>query len=83
MSFVTVTPRPIYLEDLAVSTSPSPTPVSEYVGGVGTTPLTPISMVLYSAFTQAANDSAAATAGVSVGYIYYNTTTSALKTRMS
>lgn len=83
MPFVTVTPRQIHLEDLSVTTSPTPTPSSQYVGGVGTTNLTPISVVLYSAFIQASDDTAAAAAGVNLGFIYYNTTSSALKARLT
>ena len=82
-SIVTISPRPIYLEDLAVSTSNAPATVSEEVMGVGTVPLTPISAVLYSAFTSYANDAAAAAGGVLVGQLYYNSTHSALHVRMS
>jgi hypothetical protein len=80
---LTLTPRKIYKEDLALSTSPSPTPISEYVLGVGNVPLNPINAVMYSSFGQYANDAAAAAGGVGVGYLYYNTSASAIKVRMS
>ena len=82
-SIVTVTPRRTFLEDLNVTTSPNPTPTATTVMGVGAVSLTPISAVLYSAFGQYANDSAAALGSIAVGQIYYNTSISALKARMS
>lgn len=82
-SSLTITPRPIYLEDLALSTENDPDQVDAVVGGVGTVPLTPITAVLYSAFGAYANDAAAAIGGVGVGYQYYNTGTNLLKVRMS
>lgn len=83
MAFLTVTPRPIYLEDLAVSTSQAPATVSEYVGGVGDTNLTPIAVVLYSAFSSYANDAAAAAGGVPVGGLYFSSAYNTLHTRMA
>ncbi len=80
---LTLTPRKIYKEDLALSTSPSATPISEYVLGVGNTPLNPVDAVLYSSFGQYSSDAAAAAGGVGVGYLYYNTSTSKIKVRMS
>lgn len=82
-SIVTISPRSIYIEDLALSTSNAPATVNEEVMGVGTVPLTPISAVLYSAFSSYANDVAAAAGGVLVGQIYWNSTNSALHVRMS
>ena len=82
-SIVTISARPIYLEDLAVSTDNSPTPVNEEVMGVGTVPLTPISVILYSDLHSYANDAAAAAGGIGVGYWYFNSTTSLPKTRMT
>jgi hypothetical protein len=82
-SIVTITPRKTFLEDLNVTTSPNPTPTATTVMGVGAVSLTPISAVLYSAFGQYANDAAAAAGGVAVGYLYYNTSTNLIKTRMS
>ena len=73
-SILKVTPRPIYKEDLALSTDHSPATVNETVMGVGVVALTPISAVLYSAFGAYANDAAAASAGVNLGEIYYNST---------
>lgn len=70
---VQVTFRPIYQEDLA--TSPTSGKVSDTVLGVGTVSLTP--------WVSAATDAAAASAGVGLGYVYFNTTGNALKTRMS
>ena len=82
-SIVTITPRPIYLEDLAVSADFSPTPVNEEVMGVGTVPLTPIPVMLYSDLHSYADDTAAAAGGIGVGYQYWNSTTSLPKTRMT
>jgi len=82
-SIVTVTPRPIYVEDLALSTSNAPATVDHEVAGVGIVPLTPISAMLYSDLHPYADDSAAAAGGIGVGYHYFNTTTSLPKTRMS
>ena len=80
---LTITPRLIYKEDLSLTTSNSPTPTATTVMGVGAVSLTPISAVLYSAFTSYANDTAAGVGGVGVGYLYYNSSTNLLKVRMS
>lgn len=72
-SSVTIKPRPIYIEDLSLTTSNAPTLQSQTVGGLGITSLTPISAVLYSAFPAYANR-AAATSGIGAGRIYYDTT---------
>lgn len=82
-SSVTITPRKLFKEDLQLTTSPSAAASNQTVLGLGTVALSPIDAVLYSAFSQALNDSAAASQGVAVGEIYYNTTTSKLKARMS
>ena len=82
-SIVTISPRKIFLEDLNVTTSNSPTPSSQTVMGVGTVSLTPISAVLYSAFGSYANDAAAGAGGVNVGFLYYHSGSNQLKTRMS
>lgn len=83
MAFVTVTPRKIFLEDLEVTTAQAPTPSTQYVGGVGNTNLTPIAVVLYSAFSSYANDAAAAAGGVPVGGLYFSSTYTTLHTRMA
>ena len=82
-SIVTISPRPIYLEDLAVSTSNAPATVNEEVMGVGTVPLTPISVMLYSDLDPYASDAAAAAGGIGGGYHYFNTSTNLPKTRMT
>ena len=82
-STMVLTPRLIYAQDVALTTNPNAPDVSQEVLGVGVVPLSPIDAVLYSAFTQAANDAAAAAAGVALGFIYYNTTFSALKARLT
>lgn len=80
---LTLTPRKIFLEDLNVTTSQAPTPSNQYVAGVGTVPLTPIAAVLYSAFGAYTNDSTASSGGIALGQVYYNTTISALKARLT
>lgn len=82
-SIVTIIPRKIFLEDLHISTSNAPATVDQEVAGVGTVPLTPISVMLYSDLHPYADDSAAAAGGIGVGYMYWNSTTSLPKTRMS
>jgi len=78
-----ITPRKIFLEDLSVSTHHDPGTSDQYVKGVGTVPLTPISMVLYSAFGSYANDAAAAADGLGLGALYYNSTDSKLHARIT
>jgi len=68
---VTITPRPTALEDLLLTTDYAPTQEDYYVGGLGTVPITPISMVLYSAFPSYANQAAANTA-LAAGRIYFD-----------
>ncbi len=82
---LTGTPRALYLEDLAVTTDPNGETAAENVYGAPANPVTlnKIAAVLYTAFGQYANDVAAAAGGVAVGQIYYSTTLSALKTRMT
>lgn len=82
-STLVLTPRKTFKEDLHLTTDPNAPQVSSEVLGVGIVPLTPIDAVFYSAFTQASNDATAAAAGVAVGFIYYNTTSGALKARMT
>ena len=82
-SIYRIIPRKIFLEDLEVSTHQNPGTSNQYVKGVGTVPLTPISVVLYSAFSPYANDAAAAADGIGLGALYYNTTDSQLHARLS
>jgi hypothetical protein len=78
-----ISPRKLFVEDCQLTIDPNAPQVASEVLGVGIVNLTQIDAVRYSAFTQAANDAAAATAGVGLGFIYYNTTSSALKARMN
>lgn len=80
---ITLTPRLLYLEDLATTTNASGETESVTVLGEPSNPvlLHKIPAVLLTAFTQAANDSAASAAGVQLGEIYYNTTASKLYAR--
>lgn len=82
-SSVTITPRKLFKEDLQLTTNPSAATSNQTVLGLGTVALNPIDAVLYSAFVQAVDDQAAHNAGVDKGYLYYNTTTSKLKTQMT
>jgi hypothetical protein len=84
-SDITITPRKLYLEDVATTTNPSGETASVNVLGEATNPVTlnKLALVLLTQFTQAANDAAAATAGVSLGEVYYSTALSALKARMT
>lgn len=82
-STMVLTPRKLFIEDCQLTTDPNAPQVASEVLGVGVVNLTQIDAVRYSAFTQAANDSAAASAGVGLGFIYYNTASSALKVRMN
>lgn len=68
---VTITPRKTFLEDLEVTTDYAPTTQDVEVGGLGVVPLTPVSVVLYSAFPSYANQAAANTA-LAAGRIYYD-----------
>jgi hypothetical protein len=82
---ITLTPRLIYLEDVATTANASGETANVNVLGAAVNPvaLNKIPVVLLTDFTQAANDVAAGVAGVAVGFVYYNTTSSALKTRMT
>ena len=68
---VTITPRPVYQEDVSLTTDYTPTPVEVEVGGLGPVDLTPINAVLYSAFPSYANVTAANTA-LAAGRIYFD-----------
>ena|ERR1039457_5848350 len=79
MSTATVTPRPIGIEDLAVTLTPSGDTFSATVLGVGPgQTLTKIPITLLTQLKSAANDTAAAAAGVNAGQVYMNTTENAL-----
>jgi len=85
MPDITLTPRAIYLEDLAVTTNASGETASVTVLGEATNPqtLNKIALIQLTDFGQYVNDAAAAAGGVAVGEIYYSTTLSNLKTRMT
>ena len=68
---VTITPRPVYQEDVSLTTDYTPTPVEVEVGGLGLVDLTPINAVLYSAFPSYANVTAA-NAALAAGRIYFD-----------
>lgn len=82
---VTLTPRLIYLEDVATTTNPSGETASVTVLGAAVNPVTlnKLALVLLTQFGQYVNDAAAAAGGVPVGGLYYSTTYSKLHTRMS
>jgi len=82
---LTATPRKLYLEDLALTVAQAGETASVTVAGEVANPktLNKIAAVLYTAFDSYANDGAAATGGVPVGGLYYNSTTSFLHTRMT
>lgn len=68
---VTITPRKTFLEDLNLTTDYAPTQSDQFVGGLGVVPLTPISLVLYSAFPSYA-DLSTANAALVAGRIYFD-----------
>jgi hypothetical protein len=79
---VTITPRLIYKEDMDKSTSPNETATAT-VAGLGSVTLHKVDAIFLSDLTPAANDSAAATAGIPVGAIYYNVTDGRVHARIS
>lgn len=82
---VQLTPRPLYKQDCKITISPIPVTDSVGVltaGGTVTQGLTQMDIVFYSSLTIAANDAAAAAAGVAVGQLYV-TGSSILQTRMT
>lgn len=79
---VVLTPRPVYLEDLAVSAAPGQQ-TTDQILGLGPSTVTLIPITLLTQLVAAANDAAAATGGVGVGVCYFNTTDSKLHTRMT
>jgi len=80
---ITITPRLIYKEDLALSTENAPATVSVTVGGIGTANLTPLTPLLLDSLHSYANDAAAAAGGVPVGGPYYSSTYNQLHIRMT
>lgn len=80
-----VSPRLIYLEDLATTANPDGEQEPVYVMGEASNPvnLTRIPLVLLTQFVKASNDSDAESKGVPLGGIYYNTTTNRLHARIS
>lgn len=82
---LSMTPRKICIEDLELTTTATGATVSANVLGALGNPqtLNKIDMVRLTQFTVAANDVAAAAAGISTGQIYYNSTESGLHTRMT
>lgn len=84
-SSITLTPRKIYVEDLELTTNAAGATAAVNVLGAAGNPqtLNKVDMVRLTQFTSAANDVAAAAAGVNVGQVYYNSTESALHTRMT
>lgn len=80
---VEITPRPIYLQDLAETAVPGTTDDSVEVLGAGPMTLTRIPITLLTQLVSAANDAAAGVAGVLVGEVYVLSTTSKLRTRMT
>jgi hypothetical protein len=82
---ITLTPRPIFKEDCSLTISPVPVTTSANVlTASGSVPATVHAMdiVFYSSLVVAANDAAAAAAGVAVGQLYV-TGSSVLQTRMT
>lgn len=77
-------PRQIGLEELAVTLLPSGDTFTAEVLGFGPGyVLTKIPLILLTQLKSAANDAAAAAAGVAVGQCYYNTTDTSLHTRLT
>lgn len=79
---ITLTPRLLYKEDLALTTTVTGETASVTVMGAGTQTLNKIPMVLFTQFTVAANDGAAAVAGVAIGEVYV-TSGAKLRTRLT
>lgn len=80
-ALVRLTPRKIYKDDLRLATTPNPATVNELVMGAGRQDLTPCDFLVLSNLTQATGDAGAAAAGVPVGALYWNTTTSRVHAR--
>jgi hypothetical protein len=84
MAVNTATSRLIYLEDLATTTTPAGETEAVTVKGALSNPTTlhKLALVLLTDYTEADNDTAAATAGVTVGEVYV-TSSGKLRTRMT
>jgi hypothetical protein len=82
MPNVTITPRLIYMEDLAKTTTRGET-ASVEVLGVGAVTLTKCDLLSLSDIANVANDVAAAAAGVPLGGLYLNSTTGHVHARLS
>jgi hypothetical protein len=82
MPSCTITPRPIYIEDLAKTTTRGATEEVEVLG-VGTVTLRKCDLLSLSDIAAAASDATAALAGVPVGGLYYSTTTGHVHARLS
>lgn len=80
---VELTFRPIYMEDIASTKVPTGDNATVEVLGSGSQSLQKVPLTLLTQLVSAADDSAAATGGVLVGEVYYNTTRTRLRTRMS
>lgn len=80
-SVANITPRLIYKEDLARTTTPG-TAESATVAGLGTVSLTKIDALFLSDLIAATDDAGAALLGVAIGYPYFNQTTQKMKIRM-
>lgn len=80
---IVLTPRLMYIEDLATTVVPG-TQTTDTIFGLGpNTTVTLIPITLLTQLKSAANDAAAATAGVLIGQCYYNTTDSSLHARLT
>lgn len=80
----TITPRLIYLQDLATTDNPSGEKEPVNVMGETANPvmLDRIPLVLLTSFVQASDDDDAMSKGVPLGGLYYNTTTGKLHARI-
>lgn len=79
---VTINPRKIYVEDIDFTTTRGET-TSATILGAGSQTVTKVDVYRLSDLTAAANDAAAASAGVIIGQHYYNTTYNKPWTRMA
>lgn len=81
----TFVPRPLFLEDLYVTTLPAPTTIPAQVLGSGTVNLSPIPITLLTQLLVATSDMNAASGGVAVGGVYILNTSGVytLRTRMA
>lgn len=81
---VVITPRQLYIEDLATTTVPTgDADTVTVLGAVGSQALNKIPITLLTQLVQAANDAGAAAGGVLLGESYYDTSRQRLRTRMT